>query len=136
MFSSTVRKAAETVGEAAPVNPAELVTLAELAGEGFGWDGQLWITQSRLACDRQGRYNSATSHPSRVHRAPADGTPEHDRDRDHRCRGVRLPLPPLGDSQSVTRTVLDAVAGFGPLQAHPSIPPVSNRCSDASGRRR
>jgi hypothetical protein len=41
MFSNTVvRKAAETVGEAAPVDPAELVTLAELAAEGFGYDSQ------------------------------------------------------------------------------------------------
>jgi hypothetical protein len=39
MFNSTVRRAAETVGEATPVNPAELVTLAALAAEGFGpWD--------------------------------------------------------------------------------------------------
>ena len=40
MFSSTVRMAAETVSEVDPVDPAELVTLASLAGEGFGWGGQ------------------------------------------------------------------------------------------------
>jgi hypothetical protein len=41
MFSSTVRRAAETVGGgAALVDPAELVTLAELASEGFGYGGQ------------------------------------------------------------------------------------------------
>ncbi|HET6755942.1 MAG TPA: hypothetical protein VFH23_18535 [Jiangellaceae bacterium] len=41
MFTrNTVVVAAETVGEAAPVDPAGLVPLAELAGEGFGWGGQ------------------------------------------------------------------------------------------------
>ncbi len=33
-------------------------------------------------------------------------------------RSLSRPLPPLGDSQSVARTVLDAVAGFGPLQPY------------------
>jgi hypothetical protein len=39
MFSSTVRRPAEPVREVAPVDLAELVPLAELAGEGFGWGG-------------------------------------------------------------------------------------------------
>jgi pilus assembly protein CpaF len=39
-------------------------------------------------------------------------------------RSLSRPLPPLGDSQSVTRTVLDAVAGFGPLQAYLDDPTV------------
>jgi hypothetical protein len=34
----TVRRPAETVDEGAPVDPAELVTLAELCAEGFAWD--------------------------------------------------------------------------------------------------
>jgi hypothetical protein len=40
MFTkNTVAEAADTVGGAAPVDPPELVTLAELAAEGFGpWD--------------------------------------------------------------------------------------------------
>jgi hypothetical protein len=38
MFSSTVIEAAEAVAEI--VDPPELVTLASLAGEGFGWGGQ------------------------------------------------------------------------------------------------
>ena len=50
MFSSTVRMAAETVGEATPVDPAELVPLAELAGEGFGWGGQ-FVKTPRDAVD-------------------------------------------------------------------------------------
>jgi pilus assembly protein CpaF len=39
-------------------------------------------------------------------------------------RSLSRPLPPLGDSQSVTQTVLDAVAGFGPLQAYLDDPTV------------
>jgi pilus assembly protein CpaF len=39
-------------------------------------------------------------------------------------RSLSRPLPPLGDSHSVTRTVLDAVAGFGPLQAYLDDPTV------------
>ena len=39
-------------------------------------------------------------------------------------RSLSRPLPPLGDSQSVARTVLDAVAGFGPLQAYLDDPTV------------
>jgi len=35
---------------------------------------------------------------------------------DYRDRSITAPLPPLGDAEVVTRTVLDAVAGFGPLQ--------------------
>jgi hypothetical protein len=35
-----VRRAGETVGDADPVDPAELVTLAELASEGFGYGNQ------------------------------------------------------------------------------------------------
>jgi pilus assembly protein CpaF len=31
-------------------------------------------------------------------------------------RSVTSSLPPLGDSVAVSRSVLDAVAGFGPLQ--------------------
>ena len=50
MFSSTVRMAAETVGEATPVDPAELVPLAELASEGFGWGGQ-FVKTPRDAVD-------------------------------------------------------------------------------------
>ena len=39
-------------------------------------------------------------------------------------RSLSRPLPPLGDSQSVARTVLDAVAGFGPLQPYLDDPTV------------
>jgi pilus assembly protein CpaF len=35
---------------------------------------------------------------------------------DYRDRAITSTLPPLGDVAAVTRTVLDAVAGFGPLQ--------------------
>ena len=35
---------------------------------------------------------------------------------DYRDRAVTSPLPALGDIDAVSRTVLDAVAGFGPLQ--------------------
>ena len=35
----TVRKPAETADEGAVVGPTDLVPLAELAAEGFGWDG-------------------------------------------------------------------------------------------------
>jgi hypothetical protein len=48
MFSSTVRKAAATVGEAAPVDPAEFVTLAEVAAEGFGY-GSPYVKSARDA---------------------------------------------------------------------------------------
>jgi hypothetical protein len=50
MFSSTVRRAADTVGEATPVDPAELVPLAELAAEGFGY-GSPFVTTPRDAVD-------------------------------------------------------------------------------------
>jgi pilus assembly protein CpaF len=39
-------------------------------------------------------------------------------------RSLSRPLPPLGDSQSVARSVLDAVAGFGPLQPYLDDPTV------------
>ena len=39
-------------------------------------------------------------------------------------RSLSRPLPPLGDSQSVARTVLDAVAGFGPLQPYLDDPTI------------
>jgi pilus assembly protein CpaF len=35
---------------------------------------------------------------------------------DYRDRAITAPLPPLGEAAGVTRLVLDAVAGFGPLQ--------------------
>jgi pilus assembly protein CpaF len=35
---------------------------------------------------------------------------------DYRDRLITAPLPPLGDPTATTRAVLDAVAGFGPLQ--------------------
>jgi len=35
---------------------------------------------------------------------------------DYRDRSITGPLPPLTDTSAVTRAVLDAVAGFGPLQ--------------------
>jgi pilus assembly protein CpaF len=35
---------------------------------------------------------------------------------DYRDRAITTTLPPLGDIAATTRTVLDAVAGFGPLQ--------------------
>ena len=35
---------------------------------------------------------------------------------DYRDRSITAALPPLGDAVSATRAVLDAVAGFGPLQ--------------------
>jgi hypothetical protein len=51
MFTkNTVVEAAETVGEAAPVDPAELVPLAELAAEGFGWGSQ-YVTTPRDAIE-------------------------------------------------------------------------------------
>jgi hypothetical protein len=49
MFS-TVRRAVETTGEAAPVDPAELVTLAELAAEGFGY-GSVYVKTPRDAIE-------------------------------------------------------------------------------------
>jgi antitoxin component of MazEF toxin-antitoxin module len=50
MFSSAVRRAADTVGEATPVDPAELVPLAELVVEGFGW-GNPYLTTPRDVVD-------------------------------------------------------------------------------------
>ena len=35
---------------------------------------------------------------------------------DYRDRSITAPLPPLTDTVGITRSVLDAVAGFGPLQ--------------------
>lgn len=35
---------------------------------------------------------------------------------DYRDRSITSALPPMGDVASTTRSVLDAVAGFGPLQ--------------------
>ena len=35
---------------------------------------------------------------------------------DYRDRSITAALPPLGDAVAATRAVLDAVAGFGPLQ--------------------
>src|SRR4051794_25042117 len=35
---------------------------------------------------------------------------------DYRDRSITAALPPLGDVVATTRSVLDAVAGFGPLQ--------------------
>src|SRR4051794_1635507 len=35
---------------------------------------------------------------------------------DYRDRAITTALPPLGDVAAITRTVFDAVAGFGPLQ--------------------
>ena len=35
---------------------------------------------------------------------------------DYRDRAVTAALPPLGDPSHITRRVVDAVAGFGPLQ--------------------
>ncbi|MBD0292585.1 MAG: Flp pilus assembly complex ATPase component TadA [Jiangellaceae bacterium] len=39
-------------------------------------------------------------------------------------RSLSRPLPPLGDVQAVARTVLDSVAGFGPLQRYLDDPTV------------
>jgi len=39
-------------------------------------------------------------------------------------RSLSRPLPPLGDAQAVARTVLDSVAGFGPLQRYLDDPTV------------
>jgi pilus assembly protein CpaF len=39
-------------------------------------------------------------------------------------RSLSRPLPPLGDAQAVVRTVLDSVAGFGPLQRYLDDPTV------------
>jgi pilus assembly protein CpaF len=39
-------------------------------------------------------------------------------------RSLSRPLPPLGDAAAVARTVLDAVAGFGPLQRYLDDPAV------------
>jgi pilus assembly protein CpaF len=39
-------------------------------------------------------------------------------------RSLSRPLPPLGDPRSVSRTVLDAVAGFGPLQPYLDDPTI------------
>jgi len=35
---------------------------------------------------------------------------------DYRDRSITGPLPPLSDTAAISRSVLDAVAGFGPLQ--------------------
>ncbi|HMG31320.1 MAG TPA: ATPase, T2SS/T4P/T4SS family [Jiangellaceae bacterium] len=39
-------------------------------------------------------------------------------------RSLSRPLPPLGDARTVARTVLDSVAGFGPLQRYLDDPTV------------
>jgi hypothetical protein len=50
MLSSTVRKTAETVAETAPIDPAELVPLAQLSTEGFGY-GHPLVVMPRDAVD-------------------------------------------------------------------------------------
>lgn len=43
---------------------------------------------------------------------------------DYARRVLTSALPPVGDRDEVTRSVLDAVAGFGPLQRHLDDPTV------------
>jgi regulator of protease activity HflC (stomatin/prohibitin superfamily) len=50
MLSSTVRKTAEAVAETAPIDPAELVPLAQLSTEGFGY-GHPLVVMPRDAVD-------------------------------------------------------------------------------------
>jgi pilus assembly protein CpaF len=53
---------------------------------------------------------------------------------DYRDRSITAPLPPLGDVPSVTRAVLDAVAGFGPLQPLLDDPSVEEIWINEPGR--
>ncbi len=46
---------------------------------------------------------------------------------DYRDRSITAALPPLGDVVAATRSVLDAVAGFGPLQPLLDDPTPSRR---------
>ena len=53
---------------------------------------------------------------------------------DYRDRAITSPLPPLGDVAAVSRTVLDAVAGFGPLQPLLDDPSVEEIWINEPGR--
>ena len=50
-------------------------------------------------------------------------------------RSLSRALPPIGDSRLVARTVLDAVAGFGPLQPYLDDPTVGRVCQVVPWRR-
>ena len=53
---------------------------------------------------------------------------------DYRDRSITSPLPPLSDVAAATRTVLDAVAGFGPLQPLLDDPTVEEIWINEPGR--
>jgi pilus assembly protein CpaF len=53
---------------------------------------------------------------------------------DYRDRAITSTLPPLGDAVATTRTVLDAVAGFGPLQPLLDDPTVEELWINEPGR--
>jgi pilus assembly protein CpaF len=53
---------------------------------------------------------------------------------DYRDRSVTAPLPPLGDVATASRAVLDAVAGFGPLQPLLDDPSVEEIWINEPGR--
>lgn len=53
---------------------------------------------------------------------------------DYRDRTITSALPPLGDTVTVTRAVLDAVAGFGPLQSLLDDPAVEEIWINEPGR--
>ena len=53
---------------------------------------------------------------------------------DYRDRAITAPLPPLHDAAATTRAVLDAVAGFGPLQPLLDDPAVEEIWINEPGR--
>ncbi len=53
---------------------------------------------------------------------------------DYQDRAVSAPLPPLGDVAAVSRAVLDAVAGFGPLQPFLDDPSIEEIWINEPGR--
>src|SRR5690242_1215460 len=53
---------------------------------------------------------------------------------DYRDRAVTAALPPLGDPSHVTRRVVDAVAGFGPLQPFLDDPEIEEIWINEPGR--
>lgn len=53
---------------------------------------------------------------------------------DYRDRSITAPLPPLGDVAAASRAVLDAVAGFGPLQPLLDDPSVEEVWINEPGR--
>jgi pilus assembly protein CpaF len=53
---------------------------------------------------------------------------------DYRDRAVTAALPPLGDPSHITRRVVDAVAGFGPLQPFLDDPEIEEIWINEPGR--